>query len=409
MTILILALVSVAAGAAMGHRQGAIRATISLIGILLSAELAWPFSGLIKPILPHLGIHNPAMLWMLPPFFTFLVLLSIIKSIGLLVNRKVEVHYRYRADDLQFIRWSKMNRWLGLCIGLMNGMVYFCLISFVIYDFSYWTSQIATSSDEKWEVRLLNRMGQDLDTTGMNRVAIAINPLPELYFKTADLAGLLYQNAQLKSRLANYPPYLSLAESDEFKQLGQDEDFQGAWKGQMPIHDLINNGSFSAIWKNSATRDMVWDMVRTNLDDLQSYLKTGISAKYQGEPIYGRWYVNPVASMEAMLQATPDITTEDMDAMRSLWTPQYSNTVFIASADNQAFLENVPHLAVQSNPQPNHPPSFDTSSYQGEWKSDGYVYDVTLSGSSGNKSGTATIDGTRLTLKLGGDSLMFDR
>ena len=45
MTIWILALLLLAAGAGMGLRQGAIRVAISFVGIIISALLAWPLSG----------------------------------------------------------------------------------------------------------------------------------------------------------------------------------------------------------------------------------------------------------------------------------------------------------------------------------------------------------------------------
>jgi len=333
------------------------------------------------------------------------ILLSGFKSFGFFVHRKVEVHYRYQRDDLQFTLWSRLNHWLGLCLGLINGLVYLALISVVIYDFSYWTVQVASSDDEKWPVRLLNRMGHDLQDTSMTKVALAINPLPEIYFETADLAGLLYQNPQLKDRLASYPPFLSLAERDDFKLLGQDADFQGAWKNHSPISQIWNNSQFATIWHDENTRDLVWNLVRTNLDDLQTYLQTGRSAKYDSEPVFGRWDVNVVASLWAMVQARSNVPTGEMQALRTLWFPAYAKTVLVAGADGQAFLENLPHFKMQ----PNQPTTFETATWQGQWKSDGDNYDLSLACGGVNQTATATIDGPRLTLKLQSDTLIFDK
>ncbi|HUA68163.1 MAG TPA: CvpA family protein, partial [Candidatus Saccharimonadales bacterium] len=244
MTIWILALVLMAASAALGHRQGAIRAVISLAGILISALLAWPLSGLLRPLLPHIGFHNPIVVWMLPPLIVFAILLSVFKSVGFAAHRKVEVRYRYGQDELRFLLWQRLNHWLGLCVGLVNGLVYLILLSPIIYDLSYWTTQVASSDNEKLTIKLLNRVGQDLQATGMNGVACAINPLPQIYFKAADLAGLLYQNPQLSGRLEEYPPFLSLAERDDFKQLGQDADFQIAWKKHAPLDQIMDNSQF---------------------------------------------------------------------------------------------------------------------------------------------------------------------
>jgi hypothetical protein len=360
-------------------------------------------------LLPHIGFHNPVVIWLLPPLLVFLILLSAFKSAGFVAHRKVEVHYRYKRDDLEFSLWNRLNHWLGLSVGVLNGLVYLALVSPIIYDLSYWTTQVATSEDETWTIRMLNRAGRDLEATGMASVARALNPLPEIYFQAADLAGLLWQNPQLSARLASYPAFLSLAQRDDFKQLGQDADFQAAWKSHSPIRLILNNSHFAAIWNNEGVRNLVWNIVRTNFDDLQTYLQTGRSAKYEGEPILGRWDVNVVATLEAMVQTRANVPTTEMVAMRAFWYPAYTNTVFVAGADGQAFLDNLPHLQAPPSPQSHQPPTFDLATWEGQWQSSGNHYDLTLACGGASKSGTAMIAGARLTLNLGSDTLVFDR
>jgi uncharacterized membrane protein required for colicin V production len=406
MTIWILALLLMAAGAGMGLRQGAIRVAISFAGIILSALLAWPLSGIVRPLLPHVGFHNPVAVWLLPPFLVFLILLSLFKSLGLLAHHKASVYYKYKADDLRRILWERLNKRLGLGLGLLNGLAYFVLISFVIYDFSYWTAQVATSDEERLPVRILNRLGRDLQDTGLIRVARAIDPLPEIYFKTADLAGLLYQNPQLLDRLSAYPAFLSIAERDDFKKLGQDADFQTAWKDHSPVSLLWNNPQAEAIRQNTEIADMVWNLVLTNLDDLQTYLQTGQSAKFSPEKILGRWDFDVMASLTALAQTRANVPSTEMASMRALWFLAYSNTVFVAGADGQAFLKNLPQ---NFKPQPNQPTAYDKATWQGQWKNDRNDYNATLASNGAKKFAAATIDGPRLTLKTESDTLIFDR
>ena len=408
MTIWILALVLLGASAALGHKQGGIRAAISLVGIVISALLAWPLSGIIRAPLPHLGFHNPITVWLLPPLIVFVLALLAFKSAGFAVHRRVEVYYRYKRDELKFALWNRLNHWLGCCVGLINGLVYFVLLTVVIYDFSYWTTQVAISDNEKGTVKLLNRAGRDLDATRLSRVALAINPLPKLFFTTADLAGTIVQNPQLRDRLANYPPFISLAERDDFKQLGQDEDFLNDWK-EHSLDQMMGDPAFHDLWSNQGTRDLIWNIVRTNFDDFSAYLQTGRSAKFAAEPIYGHWQVNVVATLLARMQGNQNVPSSDMAAMRMWWVPPYSNTVFTAGADGQAFLNNLPHLRVYSNPRPNQPPDFDFDSWQGRWNNNGNGYDVSLASGGATKSGSATLDGSRLTLSLNSEPLVLDR
>ena len=405
MTIWILALLLMAAGAGMGLRQGAIRVAVSFVGIIISSLLAWPLSGIFRALLPHIGIHNPFAIWLLPPFLVFIILLSAFKSLGLLIHHKVNVHYKYQRQEIHLILWERVNKRLGLCLGLLNGLAYLVLISFVIYDFSYWTVQMATSDEERWPVRMVNRMGRDLQDTGLIRVARAIDPMPEIYFKTADLAGLIYQNPQLLDRLSAYPAFLSLAERDDFKQLGQNTDFQTAWKNHSPISQLWNNSQASTIRQNADIAGTVENLVLTNLDDLQSYLQTGQSAKFSAEKILGRWDFNVMASLTALIQTRANMPSSEMAGIRELWSRAYARTMFVAGADGQAFLKNLPHFKMQ----PNQPTTFDTATLQGQWKSNGNDYDLSLADSGANKSAIVTIDGSRLMLKMGSDLLVFDR
>ena len=159
MTIWILVSVMLLSLAALGYRQGAIRVSFSLIGIIVSALLAGPLAKYVQPMLPHVGIHDPTVIWLVSPLIVFWVLLIPFKSAGFFVHRKVEVYFKYKEDGIQLIRWNRLNARLGLGLGLMNGLAYLVLISFIIFDLSYWTAQVATSDDE-------GTAGQTAEPTG---------------------------------------------------------------------------------------------------------------------------------------------------------------------------------------------------------------------------------------------------
>jgi hypothetical protein len=387
--------------AGLGYRQGAIRVSFSLVGILVSALLAAPLAKHVKPMLPHVGIHDPTVIWLLSPVIVFLILLIPFKSAGYFVHRKVNVHFKYKADTLQLMWWNRLNARLGLCLALVNGLAYLVLLSFIIFNFSYWTAQVATSDDEGRFVKLLNRMGRDSETTGYARIARAIDPMPEIYFKAADLAGLLWQNPQLRDRLADYPMLISVSERDDFQQLGQNSNFQNAWKQHAPIENLINDSQFQSIRQNQDTVNLVWGIIRDNYDDLYAYLQTGQTAKYGSENIIGRWDFNAGAATSIMLQSRPVISSREMRAMRAVLTQAYAKTAFVAGADGQAFLKNLPHFKT--------PTTFDAATWQGQWKNAGANYNLSLNSGSQKRSMPAQINGTRLTVIDDKNTLVFDR
>jgi hypothetical protein len=405
MTIWILALVFLGASAGLNLRLGVIRATFSFIGILAAMLFAGPLGRLLKPLFLHVNIENPTLIWLLAPFVGFVIILTLFKMAGFFIQWKVDLFYKYKAGDLRLALWRRLNSRLGLCVGLFNGAAYLMLISFVIYNVSYWTSQIAPSSSETKAMRLINQMGRDLTTTGLAKTARSVILMPDMYYKLADLAGLLRQNPQSNDRLESYPAFLSLAERDDFKQLGQDNNFQSAWKNLAPITQLLNDPQVKAMLKNNDLTATILGIVQTDWDDLNGYLKTGKSPKYDPVKILGRWDFNISVTITLFRQTRPNIQPNAMRAARAWMMDAYADTTFIAGADGQAFLKDLPRLKTQ----PNQPPVTEKATWKGRWKNSGTNYDLSLNSNGQSKLMTARTDGQRLTLQSGNDSFVFDR
>jgi len=397
MTIWILALVLLAAGAGLGLRQGAIRTGISFIGIVAAASCAGLLGKVLKPLFPHVGIQNPTLIWLLAPLEAFVLILIIFKITAYLVHRKVNLYYKYQAGDLRLALWERLNSRLGLCVGLLNGTAYLVLLSFVIYNFSYWTVQIAPSGNEARMTRVINQLGHDLESTGLAAAARSFAPLPDTYYKVADLAGLVCQNPQLSSRLASYPPLLSIAERDDMQQLAQDNDLTSAWKQGAPMGQILDDPKVKALLQDRDLTDSIWEILRANLDDLPVYLKTGKSPKYDPEKILGQWDFNVNVSIGMLLVIRPNIKSTEIKAIRASWSDAYAKTVFVAAADHQAYLKNMPTFTG--------PGMYQTATWKGQWENNGTNYQLSLNG----KSMTGATDGLRLTIKSGTESWVFDR
>jgi uncharacterized membrane protein required for colicin V production len=406
MSIWILVLGMMLSLGALGYRQGAIRVSFSLIGIIVSALLAGPLSKYAKPMLPHVGIHDPTVIWLVSPLVVFWVLMIPFKSVGFFVHRKVELYFKYKTEGIQLIRWNRLNARLGLGLGLINGLVYLLLLSFIIFDLSYWTTQVATSDNEGVVIKLLNRLGRDSETTGYADIARALDPMPDSFFKYADFAGLLYQNPQLRGRLADYPMFISLTERDDFKQLGQNSEFQNEWKQGAPIMQLLRNEQFKSMWESPQIAGLVWGIIQDNFDDLCTYLQTGQSAKYSSKQIVGHWVFNPAATTSRLLEMRPVISSREMRMLRAWVSQAYAKTAFVAGADGQAFLKNLPHVKTT---QPGQPPTTETVMWTGKWKGEETDYKLSLTSGSQKQSMPAQIEESRLLIKDDKTTLVFDR
>jgi hypothetical protein len=400
MLIWILALLVLASCIALGHKLGAINAAFTFAGIVLAGLLAVPLGGLFKHVLAHVGIQNETMAWAIAPIPPFFLVLTLFKAAGFFVHRKVAVFYKYQAGDLRQALWERMNARVGACIGTLNGTAYIVLLSFVIYNFSYWTVQVMTSDDETRTTKFINHLGEDLQSTGLDKAAHSFVALPDNFYKVADLAGLICQNPQLSDRLGSYPAFISLLERDDLQQLAQNGDFTNAWNSHAPIGQLLNEPAVKTILQNNELLNAVWATVVTNLDDLVDYLKTGKSPKYDSETILGRWDFNVGTSIAMLRQARPNIQASEMRAIRGLWSQAFADTTVVAGTDAQVFLKNLPDFQKQ-------PPAPET--WKGSWSANGTNYNFSLASNGETKSFSALVSGGRLTLMDDKNTLIFDR
>jgi hypothetical protein len=401
MTIWLLAILLLGCLAAVGYTQGAIRVAISFFGIIIAALLAVPLAKLVKPAVVALGVKNPVWQWIIPPFVVFVVVLAVFKIVALAVHKKVDVHYKYKTGDLRLALWERLNARLGACLGLLNGLAYLVLICWVIYPFSYWTKQMASDDKDPKTMRFLNKMGHDLQATGMSRVARAVDGMPEVFYEAADLAGLLYQNPLLEARLSRYPAFLALAEKPEFQAISQDQSFSTMRLSRAPLREVLANPNISAIVNNPDQVKTVWGLVAPDLKDLNwylsdtnaSYFANNPSGKYT-EKILGRWYFDVNAAMRAYRRAKPNLPSSEMQKIKRWMTSAFLKTMMVAAPDGSLNVKNLPQLKTQGN---------ETQNLEGSWKSAGDDYQFDL-GSAGQRkakidpSGRLVIAGDPLAL-----------
>jgi len=391
MTIWLLAILLLAALAALGFRQGAIRVLLSFLGIVIGGLLAAPLGHLIKPLLAAAGMKHPVWLALLPPCLGFLIVLALFKIAGTMLNQKMELQFKYKSNDLQLAKWERLNHRLGLCLGLFNGTAYLVLLSVSIYLLSYWTVQMASGENDPKSVRVLNTLGEDLQRTGMNRVAVSVNRAPPTYFQAADIVGLIYKNPLLQARLSRYPALLSLAERPEFQDLANDNNFTELQMRQAPIIDLINYPKVQAIIKNPQTVKAVEDALLPNLQDLRTYLETGKSQVYT-EEILGRWDFDVLGTMILVRKAHPNLTPQEIARYRNAFSAEFAKAVFVAAPGNVAVLKNYPHI------NPGTPPTIDLQNCPGQWNGANGTYTITVSIEGKDRQFTGEIKGDRLNL-----------
>jgi len=291
--------------------------------------------------------------------------------------------------------WERLNHRLGLCLGTANGTVYLILASFAIYTPSYWTYQmVQPDSTQKVPVvlRLFNRMGKDLEDTGMANVAGAVNTLPASYYNAADIVGLIYANPLLQARLMRYPDFLGLGERPELQELGHDSQFTEMWLKRAPITEVIKYPKVQAILDNPDLMKTIWGTLIPDLKDLQAYLKTGKSEKYDQEPILGRWDFSLNATIGAFRRAKPNIISSEMLRIKQWLEATFSKTTLVAAPDHVAVLRQMPNLQAKVTQG-----SLPLQTLKGKWKKTDDKYELDLSGKGKSQQLNLTLENERLS------------
>jgi len=404
MTIWLLAIILVLSLVGLGWRQGAIRVAFSLLGILIGALLCVPLGKPMAILFKAFGVTNPVILWLLPPVIVFFVISAIFKGIAFAVHHKVEMHFKYKSGELRMALWERLNHRLGLCLGVVNGVAYFILISFVIYIISYWTVQMETSSGESpWHVRLVTKMGRDLENSGFIKTASALSKMPQSYYDAADVVGLIYQNSLLEARLSRYPAFLMLGERPEFQALANDKTF-----GEMRVRgdsaaQLYAYEPLKAIAGNPETLQMIWGITQPNLKDLENFLKTGKSEHFAEETILGRWNCNIRGTIAAVRRAKPNITPREMASVRAVLQLSYSKARLIVGTENQMAVKDFPDPKSGTGGTPA------LQSGTGTWNGGNGNYRLEFNIGGTEFKPSAVIEGDRMTITLDKATVVFDR
>jgi hypothetical protein len=381
-----------------GYYQGPVRAAFTFFGLLFGTCLAGPLSPLTKRLLPLVGLHHPAWNIFAPQVLAFLIVLAIFKIGGQMVHQKIDLHFKYKVDDQSLYRWQRIYARLGLCVGLLNGTVYFILLTLLIYSAGYFTAEAATGEGDPAGARFLTETRAGLHQANLDRVLASYDMVPAQVYEAADMAALVLHNPLLLSRLGHYPPCLQLAERQEFKDLAHDVQLQQMIAAQSKVVDIIQYPSVRAMLTNATIVAEVSDVIGHDLDDLQIFLLTGQSPKYDPETILGVWEINRAETISQVRKRNPKITPKELRLKEEELFPRISGLSLTATPDHQLILKL---------PNPNTLESTVVSG--GTWKKDADTYEVNLPGSLPETSEIEIQEGRRLFLPKFGGVLAFDK
>lgn len=335
----IIALLCLAVVAALGFYQGPIRVACSLLGLMFGALLCVPLSPLTKKLLPVFGLHHPGWALFMPALIAFLIVLIAFKILGNVLHRKLNIFYKYKKDEKSYYRWKRCYSRLGLCLGLVNGAVYFFLLMLPIYVAGYFTTEVAQGASDPSSIQNITKLREEMKGAKIDHVLAGYDPTPKQTYKAADIVGLVLHNPLLESRVAHYPPFLTLGERQEFKDLANDVQLQQMIQSQASIGEILKNPKVQALTTNAAITDEITQLVANDLDDLSEYLKTGHSAKYDPQSILGVWKIDHDATFIQEKKKLKDPTPLNVIRLRNNLMPMMAGLNLTVTTDHNFILK----------------------------------------------------------------------
>jgi hypothetical protein len=394
----IIAFLCLGLAGSIGYGQGPIRAAFGFLGMLFGAFLAGPLSPLTQRLLALAGLHHPAWGLFAPQVLAFLTVLFIFKIAGQVIHQKAAHFFKYKVDDDTHYRWLRVYSRLGFCVGLLNGAVYFILLTMLIYSAGYFTTEAAGGESDPAGARFLTGTRAQLCAQKLDRVLASYDMVPNKVYQTADLAALILRNPLLLSRLGHYPPCLQLAEQPEFKDLAHDVQLQQMIATRSKVSDILQHPKIQAILTNAAIVAEISAIIGPDLDDLQTFLNTGQSPKYDPETILGVWDINRAATLVELRKKQPGLTPKQLAKIKQDLFPRIQSLTLTATPDNGMILKQLNPNTLESTPVAT-----------GTWKREQDAYQVYLPGSAPETSEIKIEAGSRLFLPKFGYVLAFDK
>ena len=305
MTIWLFALGAILICATLGFFLGAVISLVWLIGVWISAFLAQPLGLLIQPHLEKVGIESQFWAEGLAPLIAFLLLQFVFMLIGIFPAIKVSKTVRYKFDEVAALKWRRLQRNIGLALGLVGAMCILVVVAGYVYVGGYITSQLSASTPPKG-FALVSDARKDIAGTGLLDYVGGRDDKPEEFYRVVDVVALIYHNPALHHRLAGYPGFLEIAEMSEYRAIRDDSALNEMLQTQGDITQIYDNPKIQAFMSSAAVRAKLAEI---DIDDLERYLHTAETEKYD-ERIVGRWKMDNFLSLTSFRNKLIELPTE---------------------------------------------------------------------------------------------------
>jgi hypothetical protein len=316
MLVWVFALLFAAVFAALGYGSGAIRMIVALIGTILATALMEPLGRLLDPLAAKVAADNLVLREGLPGFIAFLAVWFAVYGLGFAAHHPVMLHFKYKEDDVTRESFGRMNQAGGCIVGLLIAMIVFFTAGKRVYVGGYLTAQTTgEGANEPGLVKLATSARRSMAGTAWEKTFGALDSTPASFFDVSDTLGLIYENPAILEYLRDYPPFYALEDTQEVIDIAGDAEYLDLLKNKAGFSQVVNHPKSRAVLANP---ELVATLLETDLVDFAAWVKTGVSPKYAGEHILGRWRVDVANVLLSIRRQRGNIPPAEFAAMRTV-------------------------------------------------------------------------------------------
>jgi hypothetical protein len=321
-----------------GFFKGGVRMTVSYFGLFLATILTVPLSIPAIPLAEKIGVVHPIGKFLTAGLIVFAIFNLVFVITGYIVHHFWVVKLRYKRNESQMMGWRQLNRGVGLFIGVLTGVTYTFALGLLIYISGNFSKPFASEGKDPGWLNFLNGARADMQSTGLARTAAAFDIVPNGVYKAMDKLALMYKNPDLSERIPLYPAFLALtATVQKSTEHGDLAGYGSLWKQQASVAEFISREDFPLFMVGIG----FW-MAQLDLDDFDTYLRTGDSARYSDQKIVGQWKVDASAVMKQVKRSKPGISIDELIMHKKLATTILSGINITATPDNEVLVVNKP-------------------------------------------------------------------
>jgi hypothetical protein len=325
---------------------------VSMIGAVVAYVATIYLTPIAAPLMDMVGIRNPVTVWWLTPIVVYLLIFLMMNGAAQGIYMKVNLFFQYRAKEDAKIRFERMDVNVGLALGIANGCVLLTILSVPIYVAGYVSVQFKGQESDPILYSMLNRARTDLTSTGFDKVSAALAPNTDELFQLADTAALIYHNPGVQDFLGEYPEFYHFVEENTIGGDTDNSDGGSSYDDEESddfVADftslLTGQGGLGAILAHPRTLELMSDSdfmgVIENIDyaDLTEFINTGISPKYQDDPIVGKWRIDLPRSVRDYGRKLPQLRPAYLSRLPAFAKGRFGDIHLIISPTGSAYLK----------------------------------------------------------------------